>query len=223
VFFAAVSQGDIGGSEHLQLTWTVLHGARSQFLLVVAYTMLSAGYLLHAQSRYMFGSLQVAVGLLPLIVAMGVVEWRAYRFPERSHALMARVRYPAEFAAGVRRLVAVDLATCFAAVAALGLVLLLGLDIAGLLTAAGVAMTLASMFLAGAYYVSFLLTGMAKLLPLCVATGVCLTVHVLVDSLSAVRLHPLLDTSVFAATAFLLLLLSLAALLPSVTEPRAHA
>lgn len=190
--------------------------------LVVLYTALTAAYLLHAQSRYVQSSLDVAIGLLPLITGMGVVELQAARFRTRARNVMATVQYPREFAAGVRWLLAVDILVCFAAVAALGAGLSYALDRAGVLSPAGLMMTLASMFLAGTYYLGFLLMAMSRLLPLITSTGACLVAHLVVASRIPVS-HPLADSAAFVGTSLGLLVLFATAVLPSVTQPRAHA
>jgi hypothetical protein len=202
--------------------WTVVHGAPGQFVLVVLYTGLTAAYLLHAQMRYMFGSLEVSIGLLPLVVGMGVVELRAYRFRSRAGALLKSVSYPQEFATGVRGILFRDVAVCALAVAGLGVAVQLALALRGALSPAGIAMTAASVFLASAYYLSFLMTGMSKLGPLCAAVALALGAHVIVVAIIPAAREPLVDTSLFAATTLLLLVISLVALLPSIADPRAH-
>jgi hypothetical protein len=197
--------------------------APGQVGLVALHTALSAAYLLHAQSRYLGGSLQVSAGLLPLIVGMGLVELLAHRFRARAHALLGVVSYPSELARRVLRLVVGDVVACAVGVLVLGSVLLVALDSQGLLTAAGVAMTVAGAFLAAAYYVSFLLIGMGMLGPLIASVGLALAVHVLVAALVPAARHGLADTSAFAGTALLLLVVSLSRLVPAVTDPRAHA
>lgn len=208
------------GDHTATAAWTAVQGDPGQFVLVVIYTGLTAAYLLHAQARYMFGSLEVAIGLLPLIVGMGVVELQAYRFRPRASALRKSVRYPREFAIGIRWILFHDIATCALTVAGLGVLLLSGLALGGALSPAGVAMTLASVFLAPAYYLSFLLTGIAKLGPLCAAVALALTTHVIALAIIPAAEEPVVDTSLFAATSLLLMLVSLIALLPSITDPR---
>ena len=208
------------GDHTATAAWMAVQGDPGQFVLVVIYTGLTAAYLLHAQARYMFGSLEVAVGLLPLIVGMGVVELQAYRFRPRASALKKSVRYPREFASGIRWLLVHDIATCGLTVAGLGVLVLSGLAVLGALSPAGVAMTLASVFLASSYYLSFLMTGIAMLGPLCAAVAISLSVHVVAVAVIPAAQEPFVDTSLFAATSLLLMLISLVALLPSITDPR---
>jgi|BarGraNGADG00212_1021973.scaffolds.fasta_scaffold01188_3 hypothetical protein len=208
------------GDHTATAAWTAVQGDPGQFVLVVIYTGLTAAYLLQAQARYMFGSLEVAIGLLPLIVGMGVVELQAYRFRSRASALKKSVRYPQEFASGIRWILFHDVAACALTVAGLGVLLLGGLALRGALSPAGVAMTLASVFLASAYYLSFLMTGIAMLGPLCAAVALALTAHVIAVAVIPAAQEPFVDTSLFAATSLLLMLISLVALLPSITDPR---
>ena len=203
--------------------WGPVREAPGQVALVTLHTGLSAAYLLHAQARYMQGSLAVSVGLLPLIAAMGLVELLAFRFRRRAHALLSTVRYPTEFATRVVRIVVVDLVSCVA------LVLVLGAGVVGLLAAwhvltpATVAMAVAGGFLAAAYYAGFLLTGLGMVGPLCAAVALALVVHVGALALVPAARSALADTSVFALTAALLLALSVSRLVPAVADPRTHA
>jgi hypothetical protein len=200
--------------------WRAVRGHTGQFVLVVVYTGLTAAYLLHAQARYMFGSFAVAIGLLPLIVSMGVVELRAFRFRARAGALMKSVRYPREYALGMRWILFHDIAACALTVAGLGAILLGVLAVRGDLTPAGVAMTLAGMFLAPSYYLGFLMTGITLLGPLCAAVALALTVRVSSVAVIPGAHDPFVDASLFAASSLLLMLVSLIALHPSITDPR---
>ena len=191
-------------------------------LAVAFFCVLSAGYLLHAQSRYMTTGLEVSIGLLPLVTAMGVVELQASQFRGRARRLLARVQFPLEFAAGVRWLVARDLIVLAASTSAVAAAVLHGLAARDLLTTAGATMALAGTLLAGAYYCSFLLLGFAKVAALCWVTGIALAFHVSLRVAAPRGLTPLDDATAFAASALLLLLFSLTVLLPVVTQPRAH-
>jgi hypothetical protein len=169
-----------------------------------AYAALSAAYLLHAQAPYLRGQLDVALAAAPLFAGMGVVEWRARRFGEQARALLARVRYPREFAARIWWLLSGGVLVSTGVVAVLAVPLLVGLDQAGLLTRAGVLMAAAHAVLAGAYYLGFLLAGQGRYLALCAALVAAAVLHTVGGLLAGARGDPLVDTGLFLGSALLL-------------------
>jgi hypothetical protein len=199
-----------------------LHGELGKLPLVVAYAALSAAYLLHAQARHMLDGFDVPIAGVPLIMGMGVVEWRAKRFGEQARALLTRVRYPRQFVTRIWMLLAANIAVCLGAVTLLGATLLIGLSATHRLSSAGVAMTAASVLLAGAYFLAFLLAGMARYGWLCGSLAVCLAIHVAVVSALQPELSRLGDTTVFLGSTLLLFLLFLAALKGRLGQARSH-
>jgi hypothetical protein len=199
-----------------------LRGELGQLPLVVAYAALSAAYLLHAQGRHLADGFDVPIAGLPLIVGMGVVEWRAKRFVEQARALLRRVRYPQEFVTRVWLLLGGNVAVCLGAVALLGAALLAALHGAHRLTSAGVVMTAASVLLAGAYFLAFLLAGMARYGRLCGSLAGCIAVHVALVSVGLPELSRLAETTVFLGSAVLLFLLFLIALAGRLGQARYH-
>jgi hypothetical protein len=199
-----------------------LRGELGKLPLVVAYGALSAAYLLHAQARHMLDGFDVPVAGVPLIVGMGVVEWRAKRFGEQARALLTRVRYPREFVARIWVLLAANVAVCIGTVALLGTTLLVGLHAAHRLSSAGVAMTAASVLLAGAYFLAFLLAGMGRYGWLCGSLAACIAIHVAALSALQPELSRLADTTVFLGSSLLLLLLFLTALTGRIGQARFH-
>jgi hypothetical protein len=189
-----------------------LRGEWWQFPSVLLYTALTAAFLLHAQAPYMSGRLDIVVAALPLVVGMGVVEWRARRFGEQARALLGRVRQPRRFVVRVWLLLAGGLAACLVTITAVAAVVLLALRAAGLLSAAAAVMAAAAVVLGGAYFLGFLLANLSEYRWLCGSLAVCLGTHVAVALLAPRALSPLADTTVFLATAVLLLLLFVAAL-----------
>jgi hypothetical protein len=188
---------------------------------VLAYSALSAAYFLHAQAPYMLGSADIPLAAVPLFVGMGVVEWRARRFAEQGRALLARVRFPREFVARVWLLLAREASVCMGAVALLAAAWLPVLAAAGLLTPAGAVMTAANIVLAGAYFVGFLLAGMARYGWLCGSLAGCLALHVVLVS-AAPGVSALADITVFTGSALLLLLLFSTAMVGRVDQARFH-
>jgi hypothetical protein len=199
-----------------------LHGELGKLPLVVAYAALSAAYLLHAQARHMLDGFDVPIAGIPLIVGMGVVEWRAKRFGEQARALLTRVRYPREFVTRIWVLLAANVAICLGTVALLGTALLIGLYAAHRLSSAGVAMTAASVLLAGAYFLAFLLAGMGRYGWLCGSLAACIAIHVAVVSALQPEISRLADTTVFLGSSLLLLVLFLTALTGRLGQARFH-
>jgi len=199
-----------------------LRGELGQLPLVLLYTALSATFLLQAHGRYMLGSLDIPIASIPLIVGMGVVEWRARRFGEQARALLSRVRYPREFVGRVWLLLTRDVGVCVGVVALVAVALLAALRAAHLLSSAGVVMTAASVVLAGAYLVGFLLANMARYAWLCGSLAGCIAVHVALVAAAPRELSPLADTTVFLGSALLLFLLFLAALAGRLGQARYH-
>ncbi|HET6776025.1 MAG TPA: hypothetical protein VFH36_22125 [Acidimicrobiales bacterium] len=193
-----------------------------QLRLVLLYTALSAAYLLHAQGRYMLDRFDIVVAVVPLIVGMGVVEWRARRFGDTSRALLRTVRRPREFVAAVRIVVARDVAVCVGAVAIAAAALIAALHAADLLSAAAVLMTTASVVLGGAYFAGFVLANMGRFAWLCGSLATCLAAHLVLTAAAPRGLSPVVDTLAFLGSAVLLFLLLVTALVGCVGQARHH-
>jgi hypothetical protein len=199
-----------------------LRGELRMLLPVVAYTALSAAYLLAAQAPYILSRADVAFAVLPLIIGMGVVEWRARRFGEQARALLHRVRYPAQFVPRVWLLLAGGFLTCVVLVAALATGLLYALRAAHRLSPASTMMALACVTLAGAYYLGFLLANMGRYGWLCTSLGLCLAGHAAGTLAAPGLVNPLVDTTLFLASTVLLVVLFLIALSGRIGEARYH-
>jgi hypothetical protein len=192
---------------------------------VVLYTALSALYLLHAQAPYILHRFDVAVAVVPLMLGMGVVEWRARRFGEQARALLHRVRYPAQFVPRIWLLLIGGLVVSVTAVALLAVAMFAMLRSSQRLGPATVIMAGACVLLAGAYYLGFLLANMGRYGWLCWSLALCVAVHLAL--VAAVRrtpwqVSPLVDTSAFLGSTVLLTLLFLYALGGRVAEARQH-
>jgi hypothetical protein len=83
-------------------------------------------------------------------------------------------------------------------------------------------MTAASVLLAGAYFLAFLLAGMARYGWLCGSLAGCTAVHVALVSVLLPKLSLLAETTVFLGSALLLLLLLLTALTGRLGQARYH-
>ncbi|GAB7050909.1 hypothetical protein [Catenuloplanes indicus] len=195
-----------------------LRPERRAIIGVTGYGLASAALLFHAQAPYLLGRLDVAVAAVPLILCMGLVEWRANRFWAETVALTRRVHRPAAFVAGVWRAIAREVLTCLAVPAVAALLLLICLELTGLLTAAGVLMTAAHVTLAGAYYLAFLLAGRARFGWLCATMTVAVALHLV--PAAVLRAGPVLDTSLYLGSVLALLGLFAAGLVPVIGQAR---
>jgi hypothetical protein len=195
-----------------------LSGKLRPFLPVLAFTALSATFFLYPQARH-FHDGYVAVAALPVIVGMGVVEWRARRFGDEARALLARVAHPKQFGLRVWLLVLSGLGTCLLVVSILAAVLLALFLRSGQLTPAVTAMAAASVLLSGAYYLGFILANSARYSWLCGSLLLCLGLY-LAAGPSVVG--ALTDTGALLSATALLVLLYLAALASCVHEAYRH-
>jgi hypothetical protein len=190
------------------------------FPAVLVFTALSAVFFLYPQGRHMQDGLDVAIAVLPVIVGMGVVEWRAHRFCDESRALLHRVRHPKQFVVRIWLLVLSGLGICVVAVSTLAAVLLAALSRAGQLSTAGTVLAAAGVLLAGAYYLGFLLANMARYAWLCGSLMLCLGVYFVGGSTAAGG--ALTDATALLAATGLLLLLYLVALAGCVGQAHRH-
>ena len=195
-----------------------LRGTLRPFLPVIAFTALSAAFFLWPQARHFLDG-YVAVGALPLIMGMGVVEWRARRFGEDARTLLARVSRPRQFGVRVWLLVLGGLGLCLLAVSILAAVLLVVLARAGQLTPATTAMVGASVLLAGAYFLGFVLANKGRYGWLCGSLLLCLGLYLAAGpSMAGV----LADTTALLAATAMLVVLYLTALASCVHEAHRH-
>ncbi len=185
--------------------------------LVSLYGALSAALLLHAQLPYLAHRLDVVLTVVPLVVSMGFVEWRARRFGEQARALLVRVRRPARFVTRVWLLLGANVVACWSVPAVLGVALLVALRRSGTPGRGVTAMLLAYTVLAGAYLVAFVLAEHGRYGRMCLALATAIGAHV---GLATGWPHcaPVRDTALFAGSAVLLFLLLLAAVAPSLGQ-----
>jgi hypothetical protein len=139
--------------------------------IVACQTALSATFLLHAQALFLRGNVAVLAAFLPLMVGMGIVEWRARRFAERSRELLAVTLQASRFESGLRRMLSYDVLVCAGAIAAASGLVLAALEFVGQLRPAAVLLCVASVVLGPAYFAALLLTNAGRFLWLCIAFG----------------------------------------------------
>jgi len=137
----------------------------------VVYAALCGAFVLHTDSRYMLSAPDLAVAALPLVLGMGVVEWRAHRFFEHAADELRRCALPRDFRDSVRRMLLQEFGTCLVALGTAALVLLVGLWWADVLTSPGALLIDGHVLLGGAFFLGFVLvrTGGAVLAPLIVS------------------------------------------------------
>lgn len=132
-------------------------------LPIVVYASLSAAYLLFIDVRFVTAPTDLAIGAAPLVLAMGVVEWRARRFQETGVGLLRKIRYPWQFRLPIWTAFVRGVGVSLLVPAVLATVLLFALARAGLLTERGVVVTVAHVVLAGAYFAGFVLINHGRL------------------------------------------------------------
>jgi hypothetical protein len=204
-----------------------LRGRGGVFALLLGYTALSAAFLLHAQAPYLLTHLDVVLACAPLIVAMGVVEWRARHFVERSRRLLGQVAYPREFVRRVWLLLAANVAVCWLAVSIGAAAVLGALRWAGWLSPAGIAMAAAQVALAGAYFLGFILAGHQRYGWLCVALATSILAHVITGRLLTATTGSsdtaaFIDMALYFGSAVLLQALLVVALAPVLGQVRRY-
>jgi hypothetical protein len=78
----------------------------------VCYAALCAFYFLNTEARTLNGGGALAIAGLPLILSLGVLEWRANRFSEKVRELFGRLASPVEFQGAARQLLLTELVNC---------------------------------------------------------------------------------------------------------------
>lgn len=136
------------------------------------YAALCAIFLLYTDSRYVLSALDLAVAAAPLVLGMGVVEWRAHRFFEQAARELRRCVLPHDFHRAIWRELVRELGVCLLVLGAAALTLLVALRLTGLLTSPGALLIDAHVLLGGAFFLGFVLvrTSGPLLAPLIVLT-----------------------------------------------------
>jgi hypothetical protein len=189
-----------------------LRGESRQLCWVLLYATLSAAFLLTADARYLTGTPDVALACAPLVVGMGLVEWRARWFSEQARRVVNRVRYPREFMAAVWLRLATALSTATAMIALLAVPMLIWLRRTDQLTPAGSILITAHVAVASAYLLAFLLAGHERYGWLCAGLATATAAHLAPDLIVPGGLSPVEHSMVFLGSALLLQLLLLTAL-----------
>jgi hypothetical protein len=123
----------------------------------VCYAALCAVFLLFTDSRFVVGRFDLAIAAVPLILGMGLLEWRAHHFTEKVSELFGVATTCAEFRRRAWQLLLEELAYCLAVLGALATVLLVLLRELGSLNSSGVLLIDAHVLLGGAFFLGFVL------------------------------------------------------------------
>ncbi|SDW72277.1 hypothetical protein SAMN05421504_1011340 [Amycolatopsis xylanica] len=123
----------------------------------MVYAALCAGLLLYTDTRYVVARIDLAVGVAPLVLGMGAVEWRAHRFFEQAGELVRGSILPAQFGREVWRVLLRELGACLILLALCGLPVLALLAYHGVLSRSGALLIDGHLMLGGAFFLGFVL------------------------------------------------------------------
>jgi hypothetical protein len=191
-------------------------------LPVVVYASLSAAYLLFVDVRFVTAPTDLAIGAAPLVLAMGVVEWRARRFQETGVGLLRKIRYPWQFRLPIWAAFARGVAVSLLVPGVLAAALLFALAWAGLLTERGVLVTIAHVILAGAYFAGFVLINHGRLPWVLGVLGVVFAGLLAAVTIVGPRLAPYGEAPIFLASNAVLLALLVMVLGTSLSTVRLY-
>ncbi len=183
-----------------------------EVLPIFAYGALSAALVLLGNAHNMFASPDLSLSIVPLVLSMGILEWQARRFNERSRGLLHDSHRVSEFVSGVRWALVDSLTTSVLMVAFISSLTAFALSQFGLLSLPGAIMLTAHILLAGTFFVNFILLAHGR--HIWVLGSLCAAVIVLLV-LSGFFLSASL--SYLAATTLLLILVTLG-LMPSLGQ-----
>jgi hypothetical protein len=190
--------------QNVTLSRTVAGAAPS-----IYYGALCATFLLLTDSRFLVGEIDLAIAALPLILAMGMLEWRAYRFTDKVGVLWIRSATCAEFGRAAWRLLMKELASCLAVLGGLAVILLVILRQSGLLSSRGVMLVNAHVLLGGAFFLGFVLARHQQFGRLLGIMSLVVAADVLMMPWAAVRLAPDGIVPLFLLCTAILLILQL--------------
>jgi len=156
----------------------------------ICYAALCAAFLLLTDARFLVGAIDLAIAALPLILGMGMLEWRAHRFTDEVGELWGRSATCAEFRRDAWRLLLKGLASCLAVLGGLGAVLLLILRESGALSARGAMLIDAHVLLGGAFFLGFILARYQQFGRLLVIMSLVVAANVLVLPWAVSRFPP---------------------------------
>jgi hypothetical protein len=124
----------------------------------VGYAVACATLMLSVDARYVNDRLDLAIAAAPLVLGMGVVEWRANRFVEQAGLMLDQDRLSRQIRADIRRLLGVELLRVAAVLGGLACVLFVALAATGWLTVPGAILAGAHLLLGCVLFLGFLLS-----------------------------------------------------------------
>ncbi|WP_018353062.1 hypothetical protein [Longispora albida] len=181
---------------------------------IMVYASLSALYLLSADARYTQPSLDLALAVTPVVAGMGVLEWRARRFAEKSSVLLRRTQYPRDFRRRVLARFGAELAVVCGVLSALAAVLGAVLHSQGQLTSLGVLAFAGHVLLGCGYFAGFLLINTARFGRLLAVLSIVAAGYLL----AAGQLDPALHVHLFGVCSALLVTGLVCGLLPELGQ-----
>jgi hypothetical protein len=173
------------------------------------YAGLCALFMLFTGAHYVTGQLDMAIAVAPLVAGMGVVEWRALRFTERSREFLEQSTDVTWFMRAAWRLLLTELTMCLLVLGALGMFLLVALRSHQLLTLEGALLVDAYLLLGGALFLGFVLARHGQFVSLLVITFGVVAANVVLSSSTASMLgpHGMIPIFLLCCVALLVLLL----------------
>ncbi|MEV6239636.1 hypothetical protein [Lentzea sp. NPDC051838] len=170
------------------------------------YAAVCAALLLYTDSRYALSALDLAVAAAPLVLGMGVVEWRAHRFFDTAADELRGCVLPQDFGAATWRALLRELGICLVALGSAALVLLVALRWSGALTSSGALLIDGHVLLGGAFFLGFVLVRTGGVTRAALITSTVLAGTVVATELTADP-PPVFLFSCTALSVFLLLAL----------------
>jgi hypothetical protein len=156
----------------------------------IYYAALCAVFLLYTDARFLVGELDLAIAALPLVLGMGMLEWRAHRFTDSLGELWSRAAMCTEFRRAAWRLLMKELINCLAVLGGLGVIILVILQKSGALSARGALLIDAHVLLGGAFFLGFILARYQQFGRLLWIMSVVVAADVLMVPWAAGRLAP---------------------------------
>ncbi|TCO60544.1 hypothetical protein [Actinocrispum wychmicini] len=186
----------------------------------MGYAALCAAFLLYTDSRYVTSNLDLAIGVTPLVLGMGVVESSAHRFFTQAGRLVRRSRLPAQFRGEVWRILLRELMVCLLFLVGIGLALLVPLAWFGVLTSRGALLIDGHLVLGGAFFLGFVLARQGEMRWLLWTVAGVLVANIVSAEVLAQDLAPYGHVPIFLMSSIALVVLMLTALRTSVRQIR---
>lgn len=130
------------------------------------YAAVCATLLLFTDARFLTARFDLSIGVVPLVLGMGVLELRSYRYSEQARDLLREILSPEEYGRRMWRVAVREILICMLALGLLGFGLLTVLAATGQLTNRGAMLVDAHIILGGALYMGFIIANLGLFRPL---------------------------------------------------------